>query len=197
MPRWKSATTIDWPEFRQLRSELQRHNPSIALQANLAWYCGLRITESLNIKTADVDLTSVTRRLLHIRQEYSKNHVERWIPIALPLTRAILVHLQLQPGLDSSPELERFLITHRKSLAPMTPRAIQKAYNKATRVTGLPNITPHTLRRSFATRLLRVASTRLVQLALGHKSITTTELYTHPSLDDLELAMAKTFVEEV
>jgi integrase len=57
-------------------------------------------------------------------------------------------------------------------------------------------VTPHSLRHTFATRLLKVSSTRLVQLALGHKSITTTELYTHPTVDEIELAMAKAFNEE-
>jgi site-specific recombinase XerD len=71
------------------------------------------------------------------------------------------------------------------------------AFRRAATRQQLGQLTPHTLRHTFATRLLRVSTTRLVQLALGHKSITTTELYTHPTCEDIELAMLKAFTEEL
>lgn len=64
---------------------------------------------------------------------------------------------------------------------PLTPRSIQRIVNKYAKMAGITKqVTPHTLRHSYATDLLQNgADIRSVQAMLGHSSITTTQIYTH------------------
>lgn len=192
----KKRLEISWEEFRALRRQLQRPNPSMAVMANLGWYAGLRVSEAAQVTWSDCGpLDTLTRRML-LRPETTKNHQPRTIPIAAPLAKSLMTHRQLQTDILDPWPATLTVISHAHTFQPISARAIQKSFRRAASLLGLGRVTPHTLRHTFATRLLKVSSTRLVQLALGHQSITTTELYTHPTIDDIELAMAKAFVEE-
>ncbi|MFA4831541.1 MAG: tyrosine-type recombinase/integrase, partial [Patescibacteria group bacterium] len=70
---------------------------------------------------------------------------------------------------------------------PLTARSVQRAVQKYARAAGITKpVTPHTIRHSYATDLLRNgADIRSVQAMLGHSSITTTQIYTH--ITDKEL----------
>jgi site-specific recombinase XerD len=72
-------------------------------------------------------------------------------------------------------------INGQSELGGLTPRSIQRMVKKYTKIAGITkDVTPHTLRHSFATDLLQSgADIRSVQAMLGHSSITTTQVYTH------------------
>jgi len=77
--------------------------------------------------------------------------------------------------------------THKK----LNPRDIQRIVRSLSlRSIGRP-IHPHVLRHTFATRLLSVSNLRIVQKVLGHKNISTTQIYTHPSTDEISDAIKK------
>ncbi|MGB0756893.1 MAG: site-specific tyrosine recombinase/integron integrase [Patescibacteria group bacterium] len=71
--------------------------------------------------------------------------------------------------------------TAEKATSPLTPRSVERMIKKYAKAAGITkNVTPHTLRHSFATDLLQNgADIRSVQAMLGHASITTTQVYTH------------------
>jgi site-specific recombinase XerD len=94
----------------------------------------------------------------------------------------------LQRYLDKRTDMEPFLFvghdraqSGREETVGLTPRSVQRIVKECAKVAGITKtITPHTMRHTFATDLLRNgADIRSVQTMLGHSSITTTQIYTH------------------
>jgi integrase len=140
-------------------------------------------------------LHTVTRRL-NIPGTDTKNHVPRTLPVPEPLARKLL---EWQANGIEQPSLvppTGYVLYKKNRDRVWTVRAFQRSLRRVSADLGTGAITPHTLRHSFATRLLRVTDVRTVQLALGHKSITTTQNYTHPTIEDLERAMNKITFED-
>lgn len=176
-------------EYQALVENLHSRNPSLAVAAALGWYLGLRVTEITRLEWNRLENLEGLVRRMTIPAEYSKNHRARTLPITEQLAKILLQHYARRPPPTTNILTTDKVITHKGSTLSVSPRAIQQAFAKASDELGFGRITPHTLRHAFATRMLQVASTRLVQLALGHKSITSTEIYTHPTVDDIEKAL--------
>jgi len=136
---------------------------------------GLRVSELSNLKRNDINLE---RNEFSIRGKGGKIRVVFLSPTANDALRtfisvrkdtadALFVRTDIDPGKN---ELEN-----------LTPRSIQRIVKKYSKIAGITkNVTPHTLRHSFATDLLyEGADIRSVQEMLGHSSITTTQVYTH------------------
>jgi len=87
---------------------------------------------------------------------------------------------------DNAPAADEPLFVSRQA-TPLSTRSVHRIVLKYARLAGLTKlITPHTLRHSFATHLLEGgADLRVVQDLLGHSSISTTQIYTHVSLERL------------
>lgn len=125
----------------------------------LMYYCGLRVSEVARLRTEHIDLKN---RTLYI--EKSKNLKNRYVPIH---PRIILVLRDFKP-----------LKVDRKSLYASIKRVGRRMHW---------NISPHSLRHSYATHLLEKGmSISEVQYLLGHSSINTTQIYLHTSLDKVK-----------
>ena len=106
----------------------------------------------------------------------------------------------LKQYLEARRDLSPFLFVRadrakgKKEPENLTPRSIQRLIKKYSKVAGITKIvTPHTMRHSFATDLLiNGADIRSVQAMLGHASITTTQIYTHVTNQQLK-KVYKTF----
>ena len=134
---------------------------------------GLRASELVGINQEDLDLQD---GIVRVR---GKGKRERLAPLGSHATKAIRRWQQVrQPDRESNDAL--FL---NKFGGRLTTRSIQRMLDKYLKQSGLDlRTSPHTLRHSFATHLLdRGADIRSVQELLGHKSLVTTQIYTHVS----------------
>lgn len=145
---------------------------------------GLRVSELAGLNGSDLDLAGGTVRVR------GKGRRERIAPIGSYATRALNDWLRvrrLSAGEKSGPAAPVFVNKFGRRL---TTRSVGRMLEKHLRATGLDHrTTPHTLRHSFATHLLdRGADIRSVQELLGHKSLVTTQIYTHVSTAGLRAA---------
>lgn len=146
----------------------------------LFYSAGLRISELAALNTGDLDPYSETVRV------FGKGRKERLCPVGMPALNAIAAY-RAAAGVEAGP---LFLSKLRKRLST---RNITVAVEKYVLLAGLPRgITPHKLRHSFATHLLdNGADLRSVQSLLGHASLSTTQIYTHVSVERMKKAYSK------
>lgn len=138
---------------------------------------GLRVSEVVGLDDGDLDFEA---EVLRVR---GKGRRERLTPVGSHAARALLSWLpvrRLHGEKSASPAAPVFVNKFGRRL---TTRSVARMLEKYLRVTGLDSrTTPHSLRHSFATHLLdRGADIRSVQELLGHKSLVTTQIYTHVS----------------
>jgi integrase/recombinase XerC len=138
---------------------------------------GLRVSEAVGLDEGDLDFDAA---ILRVR---GKGRKERLAPVGTYATRAIerwLKVRQLHGQTKAGPAAPVFVNKFGRRL---TTRSVGRMLEKYLKLTGLDRrTTPHSLRHSFATHLLdRGADIRSVQELLGHKSLVTTQIYTHVS----------------
>ncbi len=142
---------------------------------------GTRVSELAGLDTRDVDLKTCIMRVR------GKGNKERVLPIgdkAVQANRSYRHRLQREAGIDPD-TVGALFRNHRRGR--LSPRSIARILDKLVRQCGLlVPVSPHTLRHTFATHLLDAgADLRSVQELLGHESLSTTQKYTHVSIDRL------------
>lgn len=140
----------------------------------LLYATGLRVSELVSIHVSDVNLSAGFLKCL------GKGAKERIIPVGEYAQTALLQYLQSGRGQLVRAELDEALFLNHfgRAMSRQGFWKILKRYAKHVHI--LKDITPHTLRHSFATHLLeRGADLRAVQEMLGHADISTTQIYTH------------------
>jgi len=135
---------------------------------------GLRVSELCNLKKEDINLE---------KDEFSvKGKGNKWRVVFLSNQAKYWLKKYLEIRTDLNPYLfvrqDRARVEEDK---PITPRSVERMVKKYAKLAGITKkIVPHSLRHSFGTDLLlNGADLRAVQELLGHKSITTTQIYTH------------------
>lgn len=148
---------------------------------------GLRISEAMGLNINDIDF----RQMAFVVR--GKGRKERFCMLGEPAAEAVKAYMasRAQEGLaPESPDAPLFVNIKGKRL---TPRTVQRAFEKYVAMAGLPaEVTPHKLRHSFATHLLAAgADLRTVQEMLGHALLSTTQIYTHLEIGQLVEIYAK------
>lgn len=139
----------------------------------LAYSCGLRAEEIVNLDIGGIDFDSETVRVL------GKGSKTRLVPIGEPAQRALERYVErARPALASARDEQALFLSRRgRRLSTSDVRRRLRLWVQEAAVAG--QISPHTLRHSFATHLLEGgADLRSIQELLGHSSLSTTQLYT-------------------
>jgi site-specific recombinase XerD len=145
----------------------------------LFYSSGLRLAELASLNVADLDIYTESVRIL------GKGRKERVCPVGLPALEAVSRY-RAAANVQTGP------LFINKSRRRISPRSIWLILKRYLRHTSIPiAVSPHKLRHSFATHLLDGgADLRSVQALLGHASLSTTQIYTHVTVERLKKAYA-------
>ncbi|MFN3196623.1 MAG: site-specific tyrosine recombinase/integron integrase [Chlorobiota bacterium] len=150
---------------------------------DIIYSCGLRISEVLEIKVNQIDKQE---RLLKV---IGKGKKERYVPIGSKTLESLREYELIRRSINTNSKT-LFVKSNGKKLDRFTAyRNINRAIKS---ISDISQKSPHTLRHSFATHLLdNGADIRSVSEMLGHSSLSTTQVYTHLSIERLKDAYKK------
>ncbi|MEP0861892.1 MAG: tyrosine-type recombinase/integrase [Ignavibacterium sp.] len=148
----------------------------------LLYGCALRVSELCNLKYKDIDFDNSTIRIL------GKGNKMRIVPLGSKSLQLLNSYLNEFPVSDHNDFLIRT-----KSNEKIYPRMVYRIVNRnLSKVTDVKNKSPHTLRHSAATHMLdNGADLRVVKEILGHENLSTTQIYTHVSIERLKATYKK------
>jgi tyrosine recombinase XerC len=146
---------------------------------------GMRVSELVRLNVENMDFIGGVCRV------FGKGRKERLCPIGDRALRSIRFYLESRPSSEKKSDGALFLNhSPNQKGRRLTDRSVRRLLEKyIARTCRRENISPHTLRHSFATHLLnRGADLRSVQELLGHQNLSTTQIYTHVSTQRLKEA---------
>lgn len=151
---------------------------------------GLRVGEVVSLEMSDLFYAGTPVTSITIRPAITKTKTERSVPVSSRLKSALEEHLKENSWLsDVDPAAHVFCVYD--GSRHITTRQVERIINRAAwNSLGRP-IHPHVLRHTFATNLMRVTDMRTVQVMLGHKYMSSTQIYTHPNEQDKRDAINK------
>ncbi|MDR2966598.1 MAG: tyrosine-type recombinase/integrase [Methanobacteriaceae archaeon] len=146
----------------------------------LLYSSGLRISELVTLITKDIDLDERTMRIR------GKGEKDRIVLFDNEVKKLIILYLEFKKTDTDYLFLNRFN-------KPLTPRYIQIMIKKYAKTAGIKKkVTPHILRHSFATHLLKNGvDIRVIQQLLGHSNLSTTQIYTSVDMETLKTVYDK------
>jgi integrase/recombinase XerD len=180
----KLPEVLSYAEVQRLLAQPRGDNPVTVRDRallELMYASGLRASETIDLGVRDVDLD---HGIVRARGKGSK---ERLVPIGGKAIAALRVYLRSARGqLVRAPEERKLFLNFRGG--PLTRQGLYKIVLRHAESAGLGDrMSPHTLRHSFATHLLSGGcDLRSVQEMLGHADLSTTQLYTHLSGEELK-----------
>ncbi len=140
----------------------------------LLYATGLRITELCNLKITDIDVNNCFIRV------FGKGKKERIVPVTDLALKYLIIYAQEYRNIILKDKISDYLFIS-NSLTNISRQGFFKIIKKECQRAGITkNVSPHVLRHSFATHLLKHgADLRIIQELLGHEDISTTQIYAH------------------
>ena len=151
----------------------------------LMYSSGLRRSEVCGLNVGDLDLLSGTVRV------FGKGSKERIVPVGRQALRRLKDYMDRRSIEDNRDDSPLFLSVKGRRISDAAVPLILKRWARAANLHK--SVTPHSLRHSFATHLLsRGCDLKSLQEMLGHKNLSTTQVYTHVSLEHLKKVYERT-----
>jgi integrase/recombinase XerD len=147
---------------------------------SVAYGAGLRAAEVISLKVSDID----SKRMI-IRVEQGKGYKDRNVMLSPHLLNLLRAWWRVARP-------QGWLFPGRNPVQPMTTRQLRRACHAAAQAAGVErNVSPHTLRHSFATHLLEQnIDVRVIQVLLGHAKLDSTALYTRVATKTIQQVMS-------
>ncbi len=182
MQVWQQAAKSENPDERRMTEYLARRDAALL---EVLYSTGGRVSEVAGLQDGAVDLLS---EVVRVR---GKGKKERLCALGRPACKAVKSALGLRdalwPDIPRRHRGEKPVFCNARG-GRLTPRSVERLLKRYLAAAGLnPGLTPHALRHSFATHLLDAgADLRSVQEMLGHASLSTTQIYTHVTVQKLK-----------
>ncbi|MBP3717872.1 MAG: site-specific tyrosine recombinase XerD [Paludibacteraceae bacterium] len=184
LPEVLSIEEIDALESKIDLSQPQGHRNKAIIE--VLYSCGLRVSEMLNLKISDIFFDEQFITVV------GKGNKQRLVPISQSAIKYINFWLEDRDKLNIKKGCEDFVFLNHRGGQLSRIMVFNIIKDLAAKAEINKTISPHTLRHSFATHLLEGgANLRDIQEMLGHKSILTTEIYTHIGQNHLREAIEK------
>lgn len=168
---------------KQYRNRLRNYT-----MAMLMLEAGLRVGELVKLRWDTLFFNCLPVTSIIITPQISKSKLDRQIPVSTRLADALSTyHAYFAPLKTHSKEPHAFFAN--MPSVPLTTRQVERIIGSAA-LEGLGRpVHPHVLRHTFATKLMRIAPPSVVQELLGHRHLSSTQVYCHPNGDDLKKAI--------
>ncbi len=189
--------TINEGEIQKLLSAAQLRDTRDFVMIFLALSSGLRCSELVGLFIEDVCPLNEVSRILTVPSRLGKGGKKRDIPLNQDTRDIIAEFIRIKEVRNQFTNSDSFLFVSHHTHNPLSSRDFQRiVHDLSTKSIGR-SITPHTLRHTYATRMLKHTNIRVIQELLGHAWLNTTQIYTHVSIDDAQQAISNFKLPEV
>lgn len=179
MDRSQTDRIFEWAESRAGSDEFGPTRDLAILE--LFYSTGIRLSELGGMNLEDLDLLSDQAKVR------GKGRKERIVPVGSRAVLALRRYLHHREALPVRPGTDRRAVFVSRSGKRLSPRGVQRIVHGMFDAIGADGLRVHSLRHTFATHMLDAgADLRAVQELLGHASLSTTQVYTHTSVERLK-----------
>lgn len=179
LDRRQTDLLFEWAEQRAAADEFGPTRDLAILE--LFYSTGIRLSELCGLNSEDLDLLSDQAKV------WGKGRKERIVPVGFRAVQALRRYLRHRDPLVERTRGDRRAVFVNLNGKRLTPRSIQRLVHRAFDAIGGDGLRVHSLRHTFATHMLDAgADLRAVQELLGHASLSTTQIYTHTSVERLK-----------